>query len=138
MNKLEYDSVSTQLFDWGRIKWRVSPDEQPGASMTFGDVVLYPGKGHDRHEHPDADEIIYVIAGTGEQMINDVTPFPIAAGDVFYIPRGVFHSTKNIGWSTLHLVVVYNPGGAERALRDLPDFREIEAGRAVSITNETT
>lgn len=135
MNNLKFDDFPTHLFDWGRIKWRVSPEVQDGASMTFGDVVLYPGKGHDRHNHPDADEIIYVVAGTGEQVIDDQPAFAIGAGDVFFIPRGVFHSTRNLGWSTLHLVVVYAPGGAEAALRSLPDFREAGAGQTVSMVN---
>jgi hypothetical protein len=30
----------------------------------------------------------------------------------------------------MRLLALYNPGGAERALRDLPDFREVEAGQA--------
>ena len=34
-------------------------------------VVLLPGQGHERHNHPDADEILYVLAGTGEQMVDD-------------------------------------------------------------------
>ncbi len=134
-NKLDPDDFSTNLFDWGRIKWRISPDAIPGASMTVGDVILYPGKGHDRHNHPDADEMIYVISGRGEQMLGDAAPFPVTAGDLFYIPKGVFHSTRNLGWEPMHLVVVYTPGGAERGLRTLPDFTEAPAGQTVSMAN---
>lgn len=136
MKNLHPNDFATSLFDWGRIKWRVSPDVTAGgASMTAGDVVVFPNKGHDRHNHPDADELIYVVAGHGRQMIDDKEPFPIAAGDMFYIPRGVYHSTLNTGWSDLTLLVVYTPGGAERALRGLPDFREAPAGTIPGIGN---
>lgn len=135
MKNLNPNDFATNLFDWGRIKWRVSPDVEKGASLTAGDVVVFPNKGHDRHNHPDADELIYVVSGNGEQMIDDKEPFPIAAGAMFYIPRGIFHSTVNIGWDNLVLLVVYTPGGAERALRGLSDFSEIPAGTIPGISN---
>jgi oxalate decarboxylase/phosphoglucose isomerase-like protein (cupin superfamily) len=135
MKNLNPNEFSTILFDWGRIKWRVSPDTERGASMTAGDVIVFPGKGHSRHNHPDSDELIAVISGTGEQMINDTPPFPISAGSMFYIPKGVYHSTLNTGWDSLVLIVVYTPGGAELALRDLPDFVEIPAGTTPTLSN---
>ena len=136
MSNLDPKDFATDLFDWGRIKWRVSPDATAGgASMTAGDVVVFPNKGHDRHDHADADELIYVVSGRGQQMIDDKPPFEISAGSMFYIPRGVFHSTLNTGWTNLELLVVYTPGGAERALRGLPDFREVPAGTVPDIGN---
>jgi oxalate decarboxylase/phosphoglucose isomerase-like protein (cupin superfamily) len=136
MIKLEPNNFATQLFDWGRIKWRVSPDvTNDGASLTAGDVVVFPNKGHARHDHPDADELIYVVSGVGEQMINDAAPFKVAAGDMFYIPKGVPHSTFNKGWDNLVLLVVYAPGGAERALRGLPDFSEVAVGVIPDVNN---
>lgn len=137
MSDLDPQEFPTQLFDWGRIKWRVSPDVRPDASMSAGDVVVFPNKGHDRHNHPDSDELIYVVSGRGRQMIDDAEPFPIAAGSMFYIPRGVFHSTHNSGWDNLVLLVVYTPGGAERALRGLPDFIEVPAGQSPDVANRS-
>ena len=110
-----------QSFDWGVIKWFVTPDDTDGANLTFGEVVLLPGKGHDRHNHPESEEILYVLAGEGEQMLDDggENTFPIAAGDTIYVPTAMFHSTVNTGWQPLRLAL-YNPGGAEKALRDCP------------------
>ena len=56
-------------------------------------VVLLPGQGHERHNHPDADEILYVLAGTGEQMVDDGEPFAVRPGQAVWIPKGAFHST---------------------------------------------
>src|SRR5690606_9973771 len=96
---------------------------------------VFPGKGHARHLHPGSDEVIYVLAGTGEQTVDDGPPFPIAAGDVVHIPRGTPHSTYNTGWNTLQLVVVYGPAGAEEELRGAPDFRELPAGTGHPVEN---
>ena len=34
-----------------------------GSRLTFGEVILQPGNGHDRHNHPESEEIIFVQAG---------------------------------------------------------------------------
>ncbi len=128
MQAIERSRVPTQTFDWGSIKWLVTPDNTDGAGLTFGEVVLQPGKGHDRHNHPESEEILYVLSGEGEQMLDDGEPFPVKAGDAIYVPTAVFHSTRNTGWETMRLLAVYNPGGAEKVLETLPDFREVPAG----------
>jgi oxalate decarboxylase/phosphoglucose isomerase-like protein (cupin superfamily) len=129
---VDRNALPTQTFEWGSIKWLVSPDATEGAGVTFGEVVLLPGKGHDRHNHPESEEILYVLSGEGEQMVADGEPFPVRAGDVIYVPTAVFHSTLNTGWEPLRLLALYNPGGAERALTGLPDFREIPAGETAT------
>ncbi len=121
-------AIPTHSFDWGAIKWLVTPSTTPGAQLTFGEVLVMPGKGHSRHNHPDAEEILYILSGEGEQMVADGEPFPIRAGDVFYISAGVFHSTLNTGWEPMRLIAIYNPGGSELALKELEDFREDAAG----------
>jgi oxalate decarboxylase/phosphoglucose isomerase-like protein (cupin superfamily) len=128
MPAVDPQRVPTQTFDWGAIKWLVTPDSTEGAALTFGEVVLQPGRGHDRHNHPDAEEILYVLSGEGEQMLDDGEPFSVQAGDTIYVPTAVYHSTRNTGWEPLRLLAVYNPGGAEKALEGLPDFREVPAG----------
>ncbi len=128
MQAVDPGSVPTQTFEWGAIKWLVTRESKPGTGLTFGEVVLQPGKGHDRHNHPDAEEILYVLSGEGEQMLDDGDPFPVKAGDTIYVPTAVFHSTRNTGWQPLRLLALYNPGGSETALRELPDFREVPAG----------
>lgn len=123
-------SVPTQAFDWGIIKWLVTPDRTTGAAISFGEVVLLPGKGHERHNHPQSEEILYVLSGEGEQMLDDGEPFTIRAGATIYVPAGVYHGTRNTGWEPLRLLALYNPGGPEKVLESLPDFRELPPGQA--------
>ncbi len=118
----------TMVMDWGSIKWLVSPDAVDGATSSFGEVVINPNKGHDRHEHPGADEVLYVIEGTGRQTVGDDPEFEIVAGDAIWVPKGTLHSTFNTGWKPLRLIATYTPGGEERTLRGLPDFVELPAG----------
>lgn len=126
-------TVPTQTFDWGAIKWFVTPERTQGAGITFGEVVLLPGLGHERHNHPESEEILYVLSGEGMQMLDDGEPFPVKPGDVIYVPIAVFHSTLNTGWTPLRLLALYHPGGPEKVLEGLPDFREVPAGEVPTI-----
>jgi oxalate decarboxylase/phosphoglucose isomerase-like protein (cupin superfamily) len=140
---IDPSSVPTQTFEWGAIKWFVTPDSTQGVGMTFGEVVLLPGKGHDRHNHPASEEILHVLlkealtsacgGGEGRQMLDDGEPFPVQAGDTIYVPTAVFHSTVNTGWEPLRLLAIYNPGGPEKVLEGLPDFQQVPAGQVPRI-----
>ena len=128
MKQIDPNGLTTQTFEWGAIKWFVAPGATAGAIMSFGEVVLLPGLGHARHNHPTSEEILYVLSGEGMQMLDDGEPFPIKAGDTIYVPTALYHSTLNTGWSPLRLLAIYNPGGPEKVLEELPDFREVPAG----------
>ena len=122
--------VETFSFDWGWMKWFVSPVTIPGAANSQGEVIINPGQGHARHQHEHADELIYVISGTGTQTVGD-EEFQIAEGNVVYIPMATMHSTINTGWQTLRLIVTYTPGGEEQALIAQPGFARHPAGEIV-------
>jgi oxalate decarboxylase/phosphoglucose isomerase-like protein (cupin superfamily) len=121
---------STWSFDWGVIKPLVSRHNVSDPGITLLQVVLLPGQGHERHNHPDADELLYILAGDGAQMVDDEDPFPVHAGQAVWIPTGAYHSTMNTSWEPLSLLAIYAPAGAEEALKGLPDYREIPAGQA--------
>ena len=128
MQAVDPNAIPTQTFDWGAIKWFVTPELPEGAGITFGEVVLQPGRGHARHNHPQSEEILYVLSGEGQQMLDDRDAFQVKPGDTIYVPTGVFHSTRNTGWEPMRLLAIYNPGGPEKALEGLPDFQRVDAG----------
>jgi oxalate decarboxylase/phosphoglucose isomerase-like protein (cupin superfamily) len=121
------DDVDSQVFDWGALKWMVTPEVNGSERISCGVVKLEPGKGHERHTHPESDEMLYVVRGEGEQEIGDETR-SIATGDMLYVPQGVEHGTVNTGWEPLVLVAVYAPPGPEDVLADLPGCTIVPAG----------
>ncbi|MBO6900308.1 MAG: cupin domain-containing protein [Rhizobiaceae bacterium] len=124
--------VSAFGFDWGRLALTVAPEVNDAQRFSGGVVDVKPGQGHARHNHPGAEEIIFVISGTGEQMVEDENGNPITRevgpGCTIYVPESRYHSTLNTGSGPMQLFVVYSPAGPELALREQPDFRLIPAG----------
>lgn len=108
--------VETLQFDWGIIHMLAHEQITGGKTFSFGHVILQPGQGHTRHNHPTADEVIYVLAGAADQMLDDQPAVPVRAGDCIWIPQGVYHSTINTGAEPVQLIVVYAPAGAEQVL----------------------
>jgi oxalate decarboxylase/phosphoglucose isomerase-like protein (cupin superfamily) len=122
--------LPTMTFEWGLIKPLVATGNTDGPAMSLMHVVLLPGAGHERHNHPDSDEILYILSGRGEQMVDDSDTFPVGPGEAVFIPKGAFHSTLNTGWEPLVLLAIYAPAGAEEVLKTLPDHREVAPGEA--------
>ena len=122
------DDVESVIFDWGTVKILSEPAVTGAERFSFGIVVLAPGKGHERHNHPGAEEIIYVMSGEGEQMVDDQPPIHVRPGASIYIPADVYHSTLNTGWEPLRLMIVYAPAGPEWLLRDIPGCRVLPPG----------
>lgn len=117
--------VETQILPWGKLQFLSEPRVTGSDILTTGIVDLEVGKGHERHNHPGCDEIIYVIAGKGDQFIEfedgTIDQRKVKTGDLIYIPADLFHGTTNTGNSNMQLLVVYQTAGPEALLRDLPE-----------------
>lgn len=118
-------------FDWGQLALTVGPDVNEAKQFSAGVVFVPPGQGHTRHNHPGAEEIIFIIKGSGEQMVEDEDGNPVTRevgpGCTVFIPESRFHSTQNTGDELMEIFVVYSPVGPEKVLRELPDFHIIPA-----------
>ena len=127
-------SLPTMTFDWGVIKPLVASDNTEGTEVSMMHVILLPGKGHDRHNHPESDEILYILAGEGDQMVDDTDTQRVRPGDTVFIPKGAFHSTINTGYEPMVILAIYAPAGAEEVLKTLPDYQEVPAGEAPALS----
>jgi oxalate decarboxylase/phosphoglucose isomerase-like protein (cupin superfamily) len=121
--------VETLAFDWGTVHMLSEPLVTGARRHSFGVTEVMPGGGHTRHNHPGVEEIIYVLSGEGEQMVDDQPPVQIGPGACIFVPDGVYHATINTGQEPMRLVIVYAPAGAERLLRDIPGCRVFPPGK---------
>ncbi len=121
------DDVETQIFPWGRLQWLSEPRVTGSHVLATGIVALEVGKGHDRHNHPNCEEIIYVLEGEGEQFVEvedgQTLTRTVRPGDLIHIPADLYHGTTNIGQKTMRFLVSYEKAGPEAFLRSLPDCR---------------
>lgn len=129
-------SEPTLSFDWGLAKPLASGNDKGEGTVSALHVVVLPGLGHERHNHPESDELLYILQGEGEQMLADGESFPVRAGQAITIPKGVWHSTINTGWEPMSVLAVYAPAGPELKLADLPGASVVPAGTVAALRRE--
>lgn len=119
---LRAEDVETQVFDWGRLNWLSEPKVTAAEHFSAGVVNLEPGKGHERHNHPYSEEILYVISGEGVQTVeleSGTLEQEIGPGTLVHIPTAIYHSTINSGDTPMQMIAIYAPFGPEADLRQL-------------------
>jgi len=125
--------VDAYGFDWGRLSVTLGPQVNDARNFSAAVVTVPPGQGHARHNHPGSEEIIFILKGEGEQMVEDEAGNPhtevVRAGCSVFIPESRFHSTLNTGADEMQIFVVYSPAGPEELLKELPDFHIIPKGQ---------
>jgi oxalate decarboxylase/phosphoglucose isomerase-like protein (cupin superfamily) len=113
-------NVETQVFDWGRLWWLSEPRVTAAEKFSAGIVQLEPGKGHTRHNHPGCEEILYVLSGSGRQVVEvagESREQVIGPGVLVHIPPDCYHSTVNLGTEPMRILAIYAPPGPEAQLR---------------------
>ena len=120
------EDVETQVFDWGRLSWLSEPRVTAAEKFSAGVVSLMPGKGHQSHNHPGCEEILYVLSGKGRQMVEvngEAQEQEVGPGVLIHIPPDVYHSTVNTGDEPMRLLAIYAPPGPEAELRRMDGVR---------------
>jgi len=121
MQKYSINKVNGKIINEGTVNEReiklfVSPDpralirrEEFGCGIT----VIQPKQIHEEHFHPDSEEVILVVSGTGTARIGgkEVTVQPM---EVIGVDKGEPHMFTNNGDIPLQLYWIYTPPGPEK------------------------
>ena len=76
------------------VKWLVTDAHLGSRSCVLGRTVFPPGSHHGAHNHPNAEEALYVVRGRGETLDGN-TWYPMGPEDVVFTPVGVPHGFRN-------------------------------------------
>lgn len=99
--KIDFERIEEKLinnFKGGEGVFNVRMFDDETNKIMYG--TLLPGNSIGLHEHTDASEIIYILAGSGKALF-DATEEKISSGCVHYCPKGHVHSLINDGTEVL-------------------------------------
>jgi mannose-6-phosphate isomerase-like protein (cupin superfamily) len=109
----------------GRAYWAVGDHltfklgaEDTAGAFSVAEARIVPGGGPPPHVHTREDEMFYLLEGS-LQFIKGDELFEGAAGDAFYLPRGVTHAFKNVSDRPARAIVFATPCGFENFI---PEF----------------
>jgi len=92
----------------GNILIKVDPSRGSN-NMALGTQQVPIHTGIQVHQHQEADEVLFVLEGTGFGILDDAR-MPVEKGSAIYIPKGVWHGVENPDRELLLLWVVAPPG----------------------------
>jgi mannose-6-phosphate isomerase-like protein (cupin superfamily) len=98
-----------EKYPWGAIRWLMSGKMDPGAQQTFGVVRIDAGKSNALHLHPNCEELLYVLSGTGTTRVDNKT-IPLRPGELVRVPMGVLHQATASASGPLVAVISYSSG----------------------------
>ncbi len=105
-----HESQTEELDLPGRhLRW-VANQELIGAKHCSSCVIRVEA-GHTvkpAHSHPNGEELIYIITGTGRVWIEGEIS-PVSAGSIVLFPQGHVHMLQNNGTEEMKVVCFFSP-----------------------------
>lgn len=79
-----------------------------GAHAQIVAMSIPAGSDIGEEVHPTTDQILFIIDGEGEAILNSETKH-CKEHDVIFVPAGTVHNFKNTDTTDLKLITVYTP-----------------------------
>jgi quercetin dioxygenase-like cupin family protein len=104
-----FQSVKEVKYPWGWIRWMMNSELDPGAQQTFGIVQINAGQRNPLHKHPNCEELLYVLSGSFDNVMDGKTVV-MHAGDIVRIPANTPHQGINNTKEPMRAVISYSSG----------------------------
>lgn len=135
-----------QYFDWGYIEWIFEPKDN-NSIMYVGLSTAYPGKTQPSHIHYGNEQLMYIIEGEGEQVINGVH-YEMKPGMIFHVESGSSHESTIYGTKHMKKLLISVPElySNKNIIHKKEEFEEsnnsnkkieISLSQAITYTDET-
>lgn len=109
---IDSNQLPEETFEWGTLKWLCNAKLSSGAAQTLGLCHIWAGKRNPRHFHPNSEEVLFMLEGTGQHSFDDEM-LELHRGSVIRIPAGVRHNLNNSGAETIVCLICFSSGDRE-------------------------
>jgi quercetin dioxygenase-like cupin family protein len=76
------------------VRWLITKDTVGASKTVFGVTVFPPGARHEIHRHPNAEEVEYLVSGSGIAYIDD-DAVELGPGEAVFVPQNAYHGFEN-------------------------------------------
>jgi len=90
------DAEAFTTADGSTIRELLGLPTAPVRNQSLAEATLEPGQATERHYHAEAEEIYYLVEGTGELEL-DGERRQVGVGDAVLIPPGAWHQIRADG-----------------------------------------
>ena len=91
------------------LTWVVAPGALEAGHCSACVIRVAPGdKVRPAHSHPNGEEVIYIVRGTGRVLVAGAVS-SVRAGSVVLFPQGAVHMLHNTGREEMRVVCFFAP-----------------------------
>jgi quercetin dioxygenase-like cupin family protein len=91
------------------LRWLIAPTAVPAEGCSACVIRVAPGdRVRPAHSHPNGEEVIYIISGSGRVLVGEDVR-SISPGTVVLFPRGVVHMVHNTSDEEMKVVCFFAP-----------------------------
>ena len=103
------DEVEALGLPGRQLRWLVAPGAIAAQNCSACVIRVAPGdKVRPAHSHPNGEEVIFIITGSGRVLVaGEVSP--VKAGSTVLFPRGAVHMLHNTGSEEMKVVCFFAP-----------------------------
>lgn len=92
-----------------RLQWLVNNGGIAAAHCSVCRILVAPGdKVSPAHSHPNGEEVIYIMSGSGRVLVAGEVA-PVSAGSVVLFPKGAIHMLHNTSAVEMEVVCFFAP-----------------------------
>jgi quercetin dioxygenase-like cupin family protein len=92
-----------------RLRWLVAEDRVKAENCSVCVIRVAPGdKVRPAHSHPEGEEVIYIMTGSGRVLV-DTEVSSVRAGSVVLFPQGKPHMLHNTSDEEMKVVCFFAP-----------------------------
>jgi quercetin dioxygenase-like cupin family protein len=103
-----------------RLRWVVTKENTHAQHCSMCVIQVQPGQTvRPAHSHPNGEEVIYIVQGSGRVMIEGVVE-PVQEGCAVLFPQGNIHMLQNTGDTVMKVACFFAPS------TDLSNYRFFE------------
>jgi quercetin dioxygenase-like cupin family protein len=110
--------IPSEDYAWGKLQWLTSKKANGARELTLGHTVVEAGGRNPLHRHPNCEEVLYVMAGEIEHVIEGAPNVRMKSGEAILIPRNAKHQAINIGKGSAELLVAFSSAERETIIEE--------------------
>ena len=76
------------------VRWLVTKESVGSSKTVFGVTYFPPGAKHELHRHPNAEEVEYLVSGSGTAYVAD-DAIELGPGEAVFVPQNAYHGFEN-------------------------------------------
>ena len=105
------------------LRWLVTPENLNAKHLSVCVIRVAPGQTvRPAHSHPNGEEVIYIMSGSGRVLVNGEVA-PVRAGSAVLFPQGEVHMLQNTSEVEMKVVCFFAPS---TSLDNYKFFEDVE------------